>query len=67
MNSTDLERLFTAPDGAYRFARWGRPVAPVVFGVADQTLGVIKGAIEAVMTLANHELPIRIPSLVPTY
>lgn len=63
MELTDIERLFTAPDGTYRFARWGRPIAPVVFGVADETLGVIKGAIEAVITLADHEMADTDPEL----
>ena len=29
---------------------------PVVFGVEDQTLSVLKGAIEAVVTLAGHKM-----------
>lgn len=45
---------FTRADGSYLFARWGRPIVPVVFGVDDATLPVIKGAIEAVVTLARH-------------
>ena len=63
MELTDLERFFTAPDGKYHFARWGRPIAPVVFGVADATLGVIKGAIEAVVNLAGHEMADTDPEL----
>jgi hypothetical protein len=38
------------------FARWGRPIVPVVFGVEDETLPVIKGAIEAVVVLASHKM-----------
>ena len=63
MELTDLERFFTAPDGKYHFARWGRPIAPVVFGVEDATLGVIKGAIEAVVNLAGHEMADTDPEL----
>lgn len=48
--------LFTRSDGTYLFARWGRPIVPVVFGVDDATLGVVKGAVQAVVALAGHEM-----------
>ncbi|MFL4470466.1 hypothetical protein ACERZ8_11470 [Tateyamaria armeniaca] len=53
MTADEVEALFTRDSGDYVFARWGRPLAPVVFGVEDDTLSVIKGAIEAVSQLAN--------------
>lgn len=56
MTPDDIATLFTHADGAYHFARWGRPIVPVVFGVEDQTLSVLKGAIEAVVTLAGHKM-----------
>lgn len=56
MTPQEIEALFTRKDGNFIFARWGRPVAPVVFGVDDATLGVIKGALEAVCHLAGHEI-----------
>ena len=49
----DPAALFTRSDGAYLFARWGRPLAPVVFGVEPKSLPVIKGAFEAVAALAG--------------
>ncbi len=52
----EVERLFTRADGKFAFARWGRPIAPVVFGVDDATLPVIKGAVEAVVALAGHDM-----------
>lgn len=52
----EIEAFFTRSDGRYAFARWGRPIAPVVFGVDDATLGVIKGAIQAVAALAGHDV-----------
>ena len=52
----DIVRLFTRADGSYLFARWGRPIVPVVFGVADETLTVVKAAIEAVVVLAGHRM-----------
>lgn len=55
MTPEEIEALFTR-SGAYAFARWGRPIAPVVFGVDDATLGVVKGALEAVATLAGREI-----------
>ena len=52
----EVEAHFTHSNGTYGFARWGRPIAPIVFGVEDATLSVLKGAIEAVVALANHEM-----------
>lgn len=56
MDVTQIEELFTRGDGSFGFARWGRPICPVVFGVDDATLGVVKGAIEATCQLAGHEM-----------
>ena len=56
MDAGDVEQLFTRNDGQFAFARWGRAIAPVVFGVEDETLSVIKGAIDAVCRLAGHEM-----------
>ena len=53
MDEADIRALFTRADGSYLFARWGRPIAPVVFGVEDASLPVIKGAFEATATLAG--------------
>ena len=52
----DVTALFTRSDDQYLFARWGRPIVPVVFGVEDATLGIVKGAFEAVVTLAGHKM-----------
>ncbi|PVA10262.1 hypothetical protein DC366_08420 [Pelagivirga sediminicola] len=54
MTPAEIEAHFTRSDGTYLCARWGRPIVPVVFGVNDETLPVIKGAIEAVALLAAH-------------
>jgi hypothetical protein len=59
----EVEALFTRADGSYAFARWGRPIAPVVFGVTEATLGVLKGAIEAVVALAGHRMAETDPEL----
>lgn len=59
----DIEALFTREDGQYLFARWGRPIVPVVFGVEDATISVIKGAIEAVVALADHKMAETDPEL----
>ncbi|MEP4198750.1 MAG: hypothetical protein ABJL99_24255 [Aliishimia sp.] len=55
IEANEIEALFTRETGDYVFARWGRALAPVAFGVEDQTLSVIKGAIDAVCQLAGHE------------
>ncbi len=59
----DVTQLFTRADGAYVFARWGRPIVPVVFGVDDASLAVFKGAIEAVVALAGHQMAETDPEL----
>jgi len=56
MTPKDIEQHFTGADDAYRFARWGRPIVPVVFGVTEETLSTVKGAIEAVVALAGHKM-----------
>ena len=61
--SFSVERLFTRADGAYVFARWGRPIVPVVFGVDDASLALFKGAIEAVVGLASHHMAETDPEL----
>ncbi|WP_292291134.1 hypothetical protein [Marivita sp.] len=58
-----ITRMFTGADGTYAFARWGRPIAPIVFGVEDSTLDVVKGAIEAVVALAGHQMAETDPEL----
>lgn len=55
MTPEEIEAHFTKPDGGFHFARWGRPIVPVVFGVDDATLAVVKGAIQAVVALARHQ------------
>ncbi len=56
MTADDITELFTRSDGQFVFARWARPIVPVVFGVEDTTLSIVKGAIEAVVTLAGHKM-----------
>lgn len=56
LSPDEIAALFSQPSGTYAFARWGRPIAPVVFGVDDATLTVIKQAAVAITTLAIHEL-----------
>lgn len=63
IDADDIEALFTRETGAFSFARWGRPIAPVVFGVTDETLAVVKGALEAVMLLSGHTMTETDPEL----
>jgi hypothetical protein len=51
-----IEQLFTRNDGNYSFARWGRPIAPIVFGVDDDTLGNLKGAISQAVAVTGGTL-----------
>lgn len=55
MDPDRIAALFTR-DGRYLCARWGRPVAPVVFGLADETLDIFRGVTRAALTHARHPL-----------
>lgn len=59
----DIAQLFTRTDGDYIFARWNRPIAPVVFGVQDETISVVKDALQAVCGLAQVTLAETDPEL----
>ncbi|MCI5086017.1 MAG: hypothetical protein MRY67_08860 [Rhodovulum sp.] len=63
MTPETVEALFTRGDGRYAFARWGRPIVPVVFGVTEESLGVFKGACEAVVAMAGHKMAETDPEL----
>ena len=63
MTPQEIEVLFTRDSGEFLFARWGRPIAPIVFGVEEQTLSVVKGAFEAVAALTGHKLAETDPEL----
>ncbi len=63
MTPEEIEALFIRESGQYAFARWGRPLAPVVFGVNDASLKTIKGAVEAVCVLADHAMTDTDPEL----
>lgn len=63
MQPQEIEPLFTRNDGSYLCARWGRPLVPIVFGVEDETLSVIKGAFEAVCALSGAKMAETDPEL----
>lgn len=63
MTPDEIEALFTRESGEFLFARWGRPIVPVVFGVQDETLATVKGAFEAVVALAGHKMAETDPEL----
>ena len=63
MTPDTVSQYFTHSDGSYLFARWGRPIAPVVFGVDEAALPTLKGAIAAVVAMAGHEMAETDPEL----
>ena len=63
MTPDDIAALFTRADGQFLCARWGRPIVPVVFGVEEESLATIKGAVEAVAVLSGHKLAETDPEL----
>ena len=63
MDMTTIEPLFTRADGSSLCARWGRPIVPVVFGVEDDTIALMKGAFEAACVLSGHQMAETDPEL----
>ena len=53
MTADEITELFTR-DGSYLCARWRRPVAPVIFGLADESLGIFRSVIRAALADAGH-------------
>ena len=53
LSPTGIERLFTREDGAFLFARWGRPLVPAILGADDGQRAALTGAIRAVADLAG--------------
>jgi hypothetical protein len=54
LTADDIAALFTREDGSFLCARWGRPVAPVIFGLADDSLDIFRTAIRAGFGHAGH-------------
>ena len=49
----EIAALFTRSDGSFRFARWGRALAPVVCGSDDAGIRIFEEALGAVAGLAG--------------
>lgn len=56
IDAAEVEHLLGDGQGGFRLARWRRPIAPVLFGVEEETLRLFKGALQAMVTLTGHEL-----------
>jgi len=63
MDAEQVSALFTRADGSYHFARWGRPIVPVVFGVDDETLTHLKDAIAQTVAVTGGVLAETDPEL----
>lgn len=55
LDPEEIVSLFTRDDRFF-LARWGRPVAPVIFGLADESLPIFRNAIRAVYAHAGHPM-----------
>ena len=51
-----VEAHFTSANGAFRFARWGRPIAPVIVGTNDEGCRIFEEAIRAVADVSGLEV-----------
>ncbi|MEZ8006678.1 MAG: hypothetical protein QMC60_04040 [Amylibacter sp.] len=63
LSSAKIEALFSHADGIFRFARWSRPIVPVVFGVDDETLKHIKSAIVTTVGITGFKIEETDPEL----
>jgi len=48
-----IEALFTRSDGSFRFARWGRPLAPMVYGTNDEGIRIVEEALASLAGLTG--------------
>lgn len=48
--------LFTRGDGTFRFARWARPLAPMIYGTNDEGIRIFEEALASVAGLAGLEV-----------
>ena len=62
MTPKDVERFFTFRRQLL-FARWGRPIAPIAFGIEDQSIATLKGAIEVTCAMVGHPIAETDPEL----
>lgn len=62
LTAAQIESMFIN-EGRYIFARWGRPIAPVVFGTDTDSLDVFKDAFATVASLADMRLAETDPEL----
>ncbi len=51
-----IAALFTGEDGAFRFARWERPIAPVIYGTDDEGIQVFEEALRSVAAISGREV-----------
>ena len=58
-----IKAHFTRKDGQFAFARWGRPVATVAFGLEECSLLLLKEAVKAVLGLADHAMAATDPEI----
>ena len=54
---TWVEAQFTRRDGAFKFVRWGRPLAPVIVGTNDEGCKIFEDGIAAAARIA--QLPVQ--------
>ncbi|MDT1060532.1 hypothetical protein RM190_01610 [Paracoccus sp. CPCC 101403] len=55
LDPDQIAGLFTR-DGRFLCARWGRPVVPVIFGLADETLDIFRAVTRAALAHAGHPM-----------
>ena len=59
----EIEGLFTDTDGVFRFARWNRPIVPIIFGVDYESLVHLKTSIVTTIGITGNKIEETDPEL----
>jgi len=59
----EIEALFTGDNNTFHFARWNRPIVPIVFGVDDETLTHLKSSIVTTVGITGNKIEETDPEL----
>ena len=51
-----VTELFTRADGCFRFSRWGRPLAPMIYGTDDAGVRLFEESLTSVAAIAGLEV-----------
>lgn len=66
-DAAKVAALFTRPDGSFRFSRWGRALAPMIYGPDDSGIRIFEDALGTVAGDAGLEVTELDPELAANF